>query len=247
MAATLLTTAIKSVAGPDSTTANRIQELPPIRTNVSSTERWMSAIAAGLLTSMGFSGRGPGLASGLTGGFLLYRAITGNCPLYQAMKVSGSDATAPNSVIAAGHGTRVDQTIRVKKPIAEVYEYWRNFENFPRFMTHVLEVNTEQHGLSHWRARGPIGIIVEWTAQLITDTRNETIAWKSVDGSDVDITGSVRFREIPGTPETEVQLSLKYDPPLGKLGTVVAKLFGHDPEQQIHEDLVKFKDIMESL
>lgn len=206
----------------------------------------MSAVGAGLLTTCGFTGRGPGLASGLTGSFLFYRAITGNCPLYQAMKVSGSDATAPNSAIAAGHGTRVDQTIRVKKPIGEVYQYWRNFENFPRFMTHVLDVKAKEKGLTQWRVRGPVGIVVEWTAELITDTRNEIIAWKSIDGSDVDIAGSVRFREIPETRETEIQLSLKYDPPLGQLGRAVAKLFGNDPDRQIREDLNRFQEIVEA-
>src|SRR4051794_17789651 len=99
MATTLLAAGVKSALGHDSATARVVRHLPQIRTNVSSTERFLSMGLGSALLGIGFDGRGPGLASGLIGGYLLYRAATGNCPTYQALGVSTSDATAEESVI----------------------------------------------------------------------------------------------------------------------------------------------------
>ena len=180
----------------------------------------------------GFDCRGPSLLSTLAGGVLLYRAASGNCPLYQALGVSTSDSTNPNTAIAAGHGTRVEHAVTVNKPAAEVYRFWRDFENLPRFMTHLIDVDTTTDGRSHWVAKGPLGLKVEWDAEIVADTPAEVIGWKSLDGSDVDTAGSVRFRELPHGRGTEVRVNLKYDPPAGKLGRAIAKLFGEAPEHR---------------
>ena len=95
-------------------------------------------------------------------------------------------------------------------------------------------------------ARGPLGMKVEWDAEIIVDLPGEAIGWKSIDGSDVDTAGSVRFRELPHGRGTEVRVNLKYDPPGGKVGTAIAKLFGESPEQQIRADMRRFKQILEA-
>src|SRR4051812_9336017 len=100
MASTLLTTTIKSVAGPDSGVARAVNRLPQARTNVSSNERWLSLAAGGALAVFGF-GRGPTILSSALGAGLIYRATTGNCALYQALGVSTSDSTNPQTAIAA--------------------------------------------------------------------------------------------------------------------------------------------------
>jgi uncharacterized membrane protein len=246
MATTLAATVAKSAAGSDSAVARAVRALPHIRTNVSSGERLLSLAAGGALSALGFDGRGPSLLSALAGGYLLYRAVTGNCPAYQALGVSTSDSTAPNTAVTAGHGTRVEHAVTVMRPAAEVYRFWRDFENLPRFMTHLIDVDTTTDGKSHWVARGPFGLQVEWDAEVIVDIPGEAIGWKSLDGSDVDTAGSVRFRELPGGRGTEVRVNLKYDPPLGKVGRAVAKLFGEAPEQQIREDMRRFKQILEA-
>ena len=246
MATTQLATAIKSAAGQDSTIARAARQLPTTRTNVSSTERWASLIAGGFLTTCGVSAKGPGLVSLLTGGYLLYRAATGNCPAYQALGVSMSDATAPNSAIAAGHGTRIEHAITVLKPAVEVYRYWRDFENLPRFMAHLVDVDTTTDGQSHWVAEGPLGLKVEWDAKLVSDIPNRLIAWRSLPGADVDTAGSVRFEELQHGRGTEVRVELKYDPPAGKVGTAIANLFGMSPARQIREDMRRFKQILEA-
>jgi uncharacterized membrane protein len=127
-----------------------------------------------------------------------------------------------------------------------VYWFWRDFENLPRFMTHLIDVDTTTDGRSHWVARGPLGIKFEWDAEIFADIPGEAIGWKSLDGSDVDTAGSVHFRQLPHGRGTEVRVSLKYDPPLGKVGTAVAKLFGEAPEQQIRDDMRRLKQILEA-
>lgn len=245
MATTLLATAVKSASPRDSVAARAVDALPTTFTNVSAPERWISLAVAGGLLTCGLTGRGPGLVSMLAGGFLLYRAASGHCPVSQALKVSTSDSTAPNTAVAAGHGTRVDCAVAVRATPQNAYRFWRDFENLPKFMEHLEDVDTTTDGRSHWVARGPLGTRLEWDAELITDTAGEVIAWKSLPGSDVDTAGSVRFRPLSDGRETEVQVSLKYDPPGGRLGTAFAQLIGPSPDDQIRADLQRFKEMVE--
>jgi len=246
MATTLLTTVLKSAGGSNSTLGRATRILPRTFTNVSSTERWLSLAAGTYLTTCGFGTKGPGIVSLLSGGYLLYRAATGNCPAYQVLGVSMSDSTAPNSAIAAGHGSRVDCAITVMKPASEVYRFWRDFENLPRFMKHLVDVDTTTDGQSRWIAEGPLGLKLEWHAQLVTDIPNRVISWRSLPGADVDTAGSVHFEEQPHGRGTDVRVELKYDPPAGKLGSALAALFGKSPQKQIEEDLRRFKQILET-
>lgn len=245
MATTLLAAAAKSATAPGSYAHRAVDALPQVRTNVSSTERWVSLAVGGALSACGFDGRGPSVLSVLTGGYLVYRAATGHCPGYQILGVSMSDSTAPNTRVAADHGTRVEHSVIVNKPALEVYRFWRDFEVLPKFMTHLEDVDTTTDGRSHWVAKGPLGLRVEWDAEIIADEPGKVISWRSLDGSDVDTAGSVHFREYPGRG-TEVRVTLKYDPPGGKLGSAVARLFGEAPEQQIREDMERFKQLLET-
>ena len=246
MATTLLATAAKSIAGTDSGVARAVEALPHIRTNLSSNERWLSLAGGGALSVLGFDGRGPSLLSSLVGGYLLYRAATGNCMLYQALGVSTSESTVPQTAVTAGHGTRVEHAVTVMRPAREVYDFWRDFENLPRFMTHLVDVETSTNGKSHWVAKGPLGTKVEWDAEVIVDIPGEAIGWKSLDGSDVNTAGSVRFRELSHDRGTEVRVNLKYDPPAGKVGIAIARLFGESPETQIRDDMRRFKELLEA-
>lgn len=246
MPTTVLSTAAKSALGGDSTAGRAIQSLPTIPTNLSSAERWGSLAVGGLLVAVGLEGRGLTRLAAVAGGYLLYRAAAGYCPTYHALGVSTGESTADQTAVTAGHGSRVDAAIIVMKPANEVYDFWRDFENLPRFMTHLLDVNTSVGGQSHWVARGPFGLRVEWEAQIVTDRRGEVIAWKSLPGADVDCAGSVHFRQLPHDRGTEVRVSLKYDPPAGQVGSLVAKLVGKDPQRQVNEDLRRFKQILEA-
>ena len=146
---------------------------------------------------------------------------------------------------AGRQGVRVEQVTTINKPVHEVYQFWRNFENLPRFMRHLESVEELGNRRSHWRAKGPAGS-VEWDAEMLQDREDEWIAWQSVEGSGVQNSGSVRFQPAPGARGTEVRVQLQYIPPAGTIGRTIAWLFGEEPEQQIHEDLHRFKQLMET-
>jgi uncharacterized membrane protein len=126
-----------------------------------------------------------------------------------------------------------------------LYRFWRDFENLGRFMHHLQGVRVEGNR-SHWIACGPLGTRFEWDAEIITERPNELIGWRSLPGSAIDTAGSVHFRELPGEGGTEVRVVLKYDPPAGKAGAAVARLFGQSPQGQIREDLKRLKAFMET-
>lgn len=139
----------------------------------------------------------------------------------------------------------VKKSITVNRPAEELYQFWRNFENLPRFMNHLESVQVAGEGRSHWKAKAPLGTTVEWDAEVIEDRPNELIAWRSVAGADVDNAGSVRFVRAPAGRGTEIHVELRYDPPGGAIGATIAKLFGEEPNQQVMDDLRAFKQVME--
>jgi uncharacterized membrane protein len=141
---------------------------------------------------------------------------------------------------------KVSKAITVRRPQSEVYAFWRDFENLPRFMYHLEFVEDLGSGRSHWVTKAPAGRSVEWDAEIVEDEPDRRIAWRTV-GTDDDVThsGSVVFVPAPGNRGTEVHVELHYDPPGGKLGAMVAKLFSEEPNQQIADDLRRFKQVME--
>jgi uncharacterized membrane protein len=147
---------------------------------------------------------------------------------------------------AGSHVVRVEHVRTINRPIEEVYRFWRNFQNFPRFMRHVESVEIMDHRRSRWRAKAPAGMAVEWDAELLEERENEWLAWRSLEGSQIDTSGSVRFAHAPGARGTEVRVQLQYSPPAGAIGRGIAWLFGKDPRQQISDDLHRFKQLMET-
>ena len=152
-------------------------------------------------------------------------------------------SAAPRSSIRGFH---VHEAITINRPLPEVYQFWRRFENFSTFMAHLESVETIGPGRSRWRAKGPAGVRVEWEAEIIGDRESEWIAWRSLEGSAIRHSGSVRFEHAPGARGTELHVELQYSPPAGVLGATFARLFGDDPEQQIRDDLRRFKQLLEA-
>jgi len=143
-------------------------------------------------------------------------------------------------------GVHLRHAITINKPAAELYRTWRRFENLPQWMRHLESVKETGEKTTHWVAKGPAGTTVEWDAETITDQADHRIAWRSHEGSQVDTAGSVEFVAAPGDRGTEIRIELTYNPPGGRLGAVVAALFGAAPEQEIQEDLRRFKCLMET-
>ncbi|MBB2908856.1 putative membrane protein [Streptosporangium becharense] len=137
-------------------------------------------------------------------------------------------------------------SITVNRPRQEVYRYWRDIENLPRFMIHLESVRVTGDGHSRWRVKAPANLTVEWDAEIVEDRPGEMLAWRSLPGSTVGSGGLVRFADAPGGRGTEVRVELRYDVPGGRIGLAVARLLGEHPEQQVRDDLRRFKQIVET-
>jgi uncharacterized membrane protein len=217
--------------------------------NVGETERWVSLIGGSVLVLHGLKRRSIGsLALALLGGGFVYRGATGYCNLYDILGVSTAEKRGGGKAasVQASRDIKVDKSITINRSPEELHFFWRNFENLPRFVENLESVRTTGDKRSHWVVRAPMGKTVEWDAEIINEEANKLIAWRSLEGADVDSAGSVRFEPAPDGRGTEVKVSLIYNPPGGKVGSIIAKLFGNDPEQQVREDLRRFKQLMEA-
>jgi uncharacterized membrane protein len=216
--------------------------------NVGDTERLVSASAGIILVAQGLARRDlVGLVIAGVGGALAYRGATGHCSAYAAAGLSTSGDSSRSGKAAQDHGTRISRSLLINKSPEELYAYWHNFENLPKIMRHLKSVRVLADGRSHWVAKAPMIARgeVEWDAEVTADEPNSRIAWRALPGGDVEHRGSIKFVKAPGDRGTNVKVVLEYSPPAGQLGRWVAKLFGEEPEQQIHDDLQNFKRVME--
>ncbi|MDZ8079273.1 MAG: SRPBCC family protein [Nostoc sp. DcaGUA01] len=148
---------------------------------------------------------------------------------------------------------KVEKTLTINKPVEELYRFWRNFDNLPRFIKHLKEVRVHDEKRSHWISKGFLNGSVEWDVVITEDRENELIAWTSVEGAAIETSGRVHFKPAPGNRGTEVKTVREFTPPGGAIGAAlvkpvidIAKLFGEDPELEIKEDLRRFKMLMEA-
>ena len=223
--------------------------------NVGQMERWLSMVAGGILAGYAFKRRNTSAGAVAIGGAaLLYRGATGHCHVYQALGVNHAGSPGIGVIADRGSDTRrqlggrrgihVEESVTINKPIGEVFRFWRNFENLPRFMEHLDSVAVREEGISHWVATGPAGTRVEWDARIINEIDDKVIGWQSLDGSTVSTAGSVNFDET--SHGTRVRVHLQYNPPAGRLGAAVARLFGEEPGQTVREDLRRLKRLLET-
>jgi uncharacterized membrane protein len=213
--------------------------------NVGTAERFASLTGGAALMLAGRQkGDWGGLLLALAGAGLLYRGATGRCQCYQALGISTAEHDR-NTIVPAKQGAKVEKSITVNKPAAELYEFWRDLSNLPRTFKHLKSVETQDGNCSHWVARGPANINLEWDAEVLNDHENKLIAWRSLPGSQVDTAGSIRFVDR-GERGTEVTVALKYNPPGGQLAHQVAAWGGADLETMITEEFRRFKSLMEA-
>jgi uncharacterized protein YndB with AHSA1/START domain len=138
---------------------------------------------------------------------------------------------------------RTEKVIEIDAPVERVFDLFSDFESFPRWMRNIKEVRRTGHRYTHWTADAPFGADVQWEAETIHFEPDHRIVWRSV-GGDVDTEGEVIFVETErGT--TLMRVVLGYDPPTGRLGSLIASLFGKNPEQQMEEDLLRFAEMVE--
>lgn len=178
------------------------------------------------LAALGIKRRSPlGVAMAAGGGLLMVRGIVAKRRLPRLIYVR--------------------KAATIDKSPEELYRFWHNFEELPRFMRHLRSVRSSG-GRLHWVSAGPLGSNFSWDAEIVEDRENELICWRSLPDSQIENQGWVRFQSGPEGRGTEVRVELMYRPPAGKLGAAFAMLFGEEPEQQIREDLRRFKELMEA-
>jgi uncharacterized membrane protein len=148
--------------------------------------------------------------------------------------------------LAGGKGIHLERTVTIQRSPAELYQVWRDLERLPELMTHVESVTPADGGRSRWVVRGPAGTRLTWEAEMVADEPGRLIAWRSVGDGDVEHAGSIRFTPAPGDRGTEVKVILTYAPPVGRIGAGVATLYGMSADQEVREDLRRFKQRMEA-
>jgi uncharacterized membrane protein len=215
---------------------------PSSEHTASEAERWASLIGGGALVLMGLKQRSlRGILTSLVGGGLVYQGVNQQSTLKQVQQALGEAKESSED-----QRITVEKTVTIEKPAAELYSYWRNFENLPTFADYLQSVTVYDDQRSHWVAKTPIDTTLEWDALIVSDRVNEFIAWTSAGDADINHSGFVRFRPAPGGRGTEVKVVMEYSPPGGVVTATIAKLFGSEPEQQIGDILNRFKQLMEA-
>ena len=213
--------------------------------NLADLERWASLATATAAMAYGLSRRTmPGLCLAMAATPFAYRGLAGDWPRFGFAARSGDGIT--RAALGGNRGVNVLESVRLEKPLSEMYGFWRKLENLPRFMRHLERVTELGGGRSRWVARGPGGVSVSWEAEVFNEVENTLIAWRSLPGSDIVTAGAVNFDAVRGGRSTQVTVNLQYAPPAGKAGALLAKLFGREPSQTIRADLRRLKQLLEA-
>lgn len=211
--------------------------------NVGQTERMVSVGLGAFLLSSGLGNltKHPikGLLRTIMGGALLYRGVSGHCPVYASMgKTKGVSHT---------QAINIRTGLIVNKPKDEVYAFWRKLENLPLFMKHLASVTEIDAKHSHWEAEVPGGVgRVKWNAEIVKEEEGHLIGWQSIPNSTVNNAGKVTFKEALGGQGTELEVVISYHPPAGELGAGIAKSLNPVLEKMIRQDIMNFKDYIET-
>lgn len=176
------------------------------------------------------------VGAALAGAPLLYRGATGHWPMPQGLAQRASEAVTPEPVETA---------VTINRPREELYAFWRRLENLPRFMKHLDEVVDVGGGCSHWVGKSPLGFRVEWDAEIVEEREGQLLSWRSLPGSQIRNAGTVLFEDAAGGRGTVVRVSLELLAAGNVLGQAVGKVLAPVTEQQVREDLRRFKQLME--
>ena len=211
--------------------------------NVGQNERMISVGLGAFLLSSGFNNltRHPvkGLIRTLIGAGLLYRGVSGHCPVYSSMgKTKGVSHT---------QAINIRTGLIVNKRKDEVYAFWRKLENLPLFMKHLATVTEIDAKHSHWEAEIPGGIgKVKWNAEIVKEEEGSLIGWQSIPNSTINNAGKVTFKEALGGEGTELEVVISYHPPAGDLGAGIAKSLNPVLEKMVRQDIMNFKEYIET-
>ncbi len=205
-----------------------------MQTNWSPATRLLAGVAGGALMAYCLKRRDAVSAAIGTLGFGLFARGVTNLELKSLVGV-GRDCRA----------VEVQKTINIQAPIERVFDFWTNYQNFPRLMSNVREARPSGNNRSHWIVAGPAGVPVEWTAEITELARNKFLAWRTVPGSAINHTGEIRFEPNHGGG-TRIHIRVCYHPLGGAVGHTLARIFGADPKSEMDADLVRMKTLVET-
>lgn len=209
--------------------------IPGVNANVGTLERILMVAAGGYLLYNALKNEKKNITQGIAGTTMLARGISGYCPVYNAL---GKDETSKSDSIT------IKTNVTIDKPIEEVYAFWRNLENLPKFMTHLKSVTEKNATHSHWIAKGPAGIgTISWDAKILMEDENRLLSWQSLPGASVSNAGKVVFKQIGNSTELDVLIS--YHAPLGDAGEMVGNLLNPLFEKMILQDIQGLKMFLE--
>ncbi|WP_423735194.1 SRPBCC family protein [Chitinophaga caseinilytica] len=210
--------------------------------NVSKTGRILSSAAGASLIYLALSGmkQSPvkNIGKLLVGGYLLYRGLSGNCPITAAI----DDEHRPRHARAVNIRT----SMIVERPRGEVYAYWRQLSNLPLFMAHLDDVEVLDNRHSHWTIKLAGNMKLEWDAEITEDKPGEELAWRSLEGAEIANAGKVRFRDTENGG-TEILVTFTYRPPAGFVGAGLARLMNPAFAQLVRHDIIRFKQHLEGV
>lgn len=219
--------------------------------NVADAERIASTFTGAALAAWslaGLAGR-PSAQRWLTlaaGGGLIYRGLTGHCSLYRNLGINTARSSSSAVGVRARRGCKVEHSLAIQRPAEELFSAWRDVAKLAGILRHVESVEEMDDRRSHWVARGPMRTRLEWDAEIINERKPDLIAWRSLPGSEVDTAGSIHFRPLANQRGTLVTVSLKYDPPGGRISAALAEMLDAGLETRIKEDLRRFKNLAEA-
>jgi len=217
--------------------------------NVGSTERIVSAGLGGLLVASGvMRGRLPGLLLTAAGASLLYRGLSGFCAVYQQLGINTNELDDQQSNESSAtrpiKGVKIEESFVIDRSPHELYEMWTSWEQLPKLLPHIKNIEVLSEGRTRWTAYAPFGATLTWEATTIKQEADRMVSWRSV-GGDVDTAGSVHFNALDGG-RTEMRVSMQYDPPGGRVTAMLAEFLGMGLDTRVREDLQQFKHRLES-
>lgn len=162
------------------------------------------------------------------------------------MGVGAAVAGISAAIRGRDHTVTIKTSVTIRREPHDVYRFWRNFSNLPRFMRHLEDVTESAPGHTRWQARGPVGAKIEWEAEIVADVPNARIAWRSPSNAKFANHGAVLFYPAPQGRGTEVHLTIGFEPPGGAVAARFLRLFDALPEQQLKNDLRRLKQILET-
>ncbi len=199
--------------------------------------RWMSLLGGSLLMSLGVRRHAR---------FSWMLVPVGAGIVYGTVRSRRRNGTSHAVSVPFRQGICIAKAVMINKSPEELYSYWRDLVNLPRFAKQLESVQVIDSMHSHWTIRSAAGQIFQWDAEIVNEIPNELIGWRSLAGADLNNAGSVHFDRAPGGRGTMVKVEIEYEPPVHRIGDAVAKLLGQDPSQMLKENLLRLKELMET-